>query len=113
MKLGPRALLAVLGLLVGALAPAGVAVAQDTTNTVRDTTAAATDTAAVVNDTTAGTPDSSAVTDTTGGTPLVPDASEAAAVPWDDSVIVVDRVVAVVGNRPVLASQVDEELFSR
>jgi peptidyl-prolyl cis-trans isomerase SurA len=26
---------------------------------------------------------------------------------------VVDRVVAVVGNRPVLASQVDEELFSR
>ncbi|HEX2219811.1 MAG TPA: peptidylprolyl isomerase [Gemmatimonadales bacterium] len=30
-----------------------------------------------------------------------------------DSVLVVDRVVAVVGNRPVLASQVDEELFSR
>jgi peptidyl-prolyl cis-trans isomerase SurA len=27
--------------------------------------------------------------------------------------VVVDRVVAVVGNRPVLASQVDEELFSR
>ena len=27
--------------------------------------------------------------------------------------IVVDRVVAVVGNRPVLASQVDEEIFSR
>jgi peptidyl-prolyl cis-trans isomerase SurA len=27
--------------------------------------------------------------------------------------IVVDRVVAVVGNRPVLASQVDEEVFSR
>jgi len=27
--------------------------------------------------------------------------------------VLVDRVVAVVGNRPVLASQVDEELFSR
>jgi peptidyl-prolyl cis-trans isomerase SurA len=27
--------------------------------------------------------------------------------------VVVDRVVAVVGNRPVLASQVDEEVFSR
>ncbi|CAN5741763.1 hypothetical protein BH24GEM1_BH24GEM1_29190 [soil metagenome] len=33
--------------------------------------------------------------------------------PPRDSVIVVDRVLAVVGNRPVLASQVDEELFSR
>jgi peptidyl-prolyl cis-trans isomerase SurA len=30
-----------------------------------------------------------------------------------DTTFVVDRVVAVVGNRPVLASQVDEELFSR
>ena len=30
-----------------------------------------------------------------------------------DSAVVVDRVVAVVGNRPVLASQVDEEVFSR
>jgi peptidyl-prolyl cis-trans isomerase SurA len=30
-----------------------------------------------------------------------------------DSVVVVDRVLAVVGNRPVLASQVDEEIFSR
>jgi peptidyl-prolyl cis-trans isomerase SurA len=30
-----------------------------------------------------------------------------------DSTFVVDRVVAVVGNRPVLASQVDEEIFSR
>lgn len=31
----------------------------------------------------------------------------------DTSTVVVDRVLAVVGNRPVLASQVDEELFSR
>jgi peptidyl-prolyl cis-trans isomerase SurA len=33
--------------------------------------------------------------------------------PPRDSTFVVDRVVAVVGNRPVLASQVDEEIFSR
>jgi len=42
-----------------------------------------------------------------------PDTTPAAAAVPRDSVIVVDRVVAVVGNRPVLASQVDEELFSR
>jgi peptidyl-prolyl cis-trans isomerase SurA len=35
------------------------------------------------------------------------------AMPPGDTTIVVDRVLAVVGNRPVLASQVDEELFSR
>lgn len=44
--------------------------------------------------------------------PLRDTAAAAAAMPAD-SVIVVDRVLAVVGNRPVLASQVDEELFSR
>lgn len=33
--------------------------------------------------------------------------------PPHDTTFVVDRVVAVVGNRPVLASQVDEEIFSR
>ncbi len=33
--------------------------------------------------------------------------------PGRDTSFVVDRVVAVVGNRPVLASQVDEEIFSR
>jgi peptidyl-prolyl cis-trans isomerase SurA len=36
-----------------------------------------------------------------------------ATIPPRDTTFVVDRVVAVVGNRPVLASQVDEELFSR
>ena len=36
----------------------------------------------------------------------------ARAVPHDTTVVV-ERVVAVVGNRPVLASQVDEEIFSR
>ena len=30
-----------------------------------------------------------------------------------DTTVVVDRVLAVVANRPVLASQVDEEIFSR
>src|SRR5829696_4219106 len=39
--------------------------------------------------------------------------STVAGAPPRDSTFVVDRVVAVVGNRPVLASQVDEELFSR
>ena len=39
--------------------------------------------------------------------------STVASAPPRDSTFVVDRVVAVVGNRPVLASQVDEELFSR
>ena len=39
--------------------------------------------------------------------------STAVTAPPRDTTFVVDRVVAVVGNRPVLASQVDEELFSR
>src|SRR3954451_9671567 len=39
--------------------------------------------------------------------------SVVATAPRRDTTFVVDRVVAVVGNRPVLASQVDEELFSR
>ena len=39
--------------------------------------------------------------------------STVASAPPRDSTFVVDRVLAVVGNRPVLASQVDEELFSR
>src|SRR6476620_2149842 len=39
--------------------------------------------------------------------------SAVATAPPRDTTFVVDRVVAVVGNRPVLASQVDEELFSR
>jgi peptidyl-prolyl cis-trans isomerase SurA len=33
--------------------------------------------------------------------------------PSGDTTVVVDQVLAVVGNRPVLASQVEEELFSR
>lgn len=41
-------------------------------------------------------------------TPAAADTSVAA-----DTSIVIDKVLAVVGNRPVLASQVDEEIFSR
>ncbi len=48
-----------------------------------------------------------APTDTAAGAPA------AAAAAARDTTFVVDRVVAVVGNRPILASQVDEEIFSR
>jgi peptidyl-prolyl cis-trans isomerase SurA len=130
MQLGLPAFLAAFGLLAGALLPAGMAAAQDTTTAVRDTAAVGADTAAAGRDTTVLVGDSTAAGDTaavrdtvvipdttappdTTAAAAVPDAAEAAAIPWDDSVVVVDRVVAVVGNRPVLASQVDEELFSR
>ena len=33
--------------------------------------------------------------------------------PLRDTTLVVDKVVAVVGNQPILASQVDEEIFAR
>jgi len=82
----------VVAVALNAAAPAGRALAQDTTATAVPAPAPALDTTAVV--------------------APAPDPSRTAAVPAD-SVIVVDRVVAVVGNRPVLASQVDEELFSR
>jgi peptidyl-prolyl cis-trans isomerase SurA len=70
--------------------------AQDTTATVGDSAATAADTAS---DTTADSQVSSAP----AATPAL----------RQDTTFVVDRVVAVVANRPVLASQVDEELFSR
>src|SRR5919108_2986376 len=41
------------------------------------------------------------------------DTATGAALPPHDTTFVVDRVLAVVGNRPVLASQVEEEIFSR
>jgi peptidyl-prolyl cis-trans isomerase SurA len=59
--------------------------------------------------TTAAVPDS-------GAAPAPPDSvpSESGApLTRSDTTVVVDRVLAVVGNRPVLASQVDEEIFSR
>ena len=104
-----------MGLTVAVLAaamPVG-ARGQDTTrvarDSLRDTTAVAADTSATPDTTTASdtttAPDTVAVVDSTPPQP-------AAVVP-PDSVVIVDRVLAVVGNRPVLASQVDEELFSR
>jgi peptidyl-prolyl cis-trans isomerase SurA len=51
--------------------------------------------------------------------PAAPTTSDAATAPAGkpaplrDTSFVVDRVVAVVGNRPILVSQVDEEIFSR
>ncbi|HET6836899.1 MAG TPA: peptidylprolyl isomerase [Gemmatimonadales bacterium] len=57
--------------------------------------------------------DSSAVADSLPS-PLDSLAGSPAARPIPrDTTFVVDQVVAVVGNRPVLASQVDEEIFSR
>jgi peptidyl-prolyl cis-trans isomerase SurA len=44
---------------------------------------------------------------------LAPDSAGLVAPARRDSTFIVDRVVAVVGNRPILASQVDEEIFSR
>jgi len=109
-----KARISFIGLTTAVLlaAVSGKASAQDTTrvapDSVRDTTAVAP--APVVSDTTAT--DAAAAGDTVAAavdrTPPPP----AAVVPRD-SVVVVDRVLAVVGNRPVLASQVDEELFSR
>ena len=80
-------LLALLGPVVG-----GGLAAQDSTAAVPDSAAAMRDSVAAVTDST-------------------PAPAAAAARP--DTAVVVDRVVAVVGNRPVLASQVDEEVFSR
>ena len=50
---------------------------------------------------------------TAAGAGAAPAAAAPAPPPMPDSAVVVDRVVAVVGNQPVLASQVDEEVFSR
>lgn len=84
-----------------AAAPAASALAQDTT-TVADSAIAD---SAVAD---SGAADSTAA----DSTPPAPAPAPAAVVP-PDSVVVVDHVLAVVGNRPVLASQVDEEIFSR
>lgn len=90
----PRVIRFWLGVLAGVVPP-GLASAQDTT-AVADTASAA---------------DTIPVADTVSAAQTAPSAAE---VPLaGDSVLVVDRVVAVVGNRPVLTSQVDEELFSR
>jgi len=43
----------------------------------------------------------------------MPPRSEAIVAPAHDTTFTVDRVLAIVGNRPILASQVEEEMFSR
>ena len=109
-----------LTLIAALVAMPAAARAQDTTATppaadtagtpVIDTTAAdstapdtaATDSAAV--DSTAPAPDTTAA--------LRPAADSARGLAGDTTVVV-DEVIAVVGNRPILASQVDEEIFSR
>jgi peptidyl-prolyl cis-trans isomerase SurA len=53
------------------------------------------------------------VSDTGAAAPLPVPVPQAAVDTQPSGPIIVDRVVAVVGNRPVLASQVDEEIFSR
>jgi len=70
----------------------GAVAAQDTTSAAIDPLA----------------PDSASA-DTSGAPPR----SEAMVAPAHDTSFTVDRVLAIVGNRPVLASQVEEEMFSR
>jgi peptidyl-prolyl cis-trans isomerase SurA len=119
-------MLAVLAL--GGPAAAGGLAAQDSTATSRDSTAAVRDStpppipaAAPGRDSTAMPARDSAAAparDSTAAVPPAPAASApesraGASAAGPDSSVVVDRVVAVVGNRPVLSSQVDEEVFSR
>ena len=70
-------------------------VAVDSADTRPDSGTAAVGPAATVPDTLAASPQKTAVS------------------PATDTTFMVDRVLAVVGNRPVLASQVEEEIFSR
>jgi len=79
-----------LGLLILGPVQAGLA-AQDTTSVAIDSSAA-----------------NSVAADTTP-----PPQREAVVAPMRDTTFTVDRVMAIVGNRPVLASQVEEEIFSR
>jgi peptidyl-prolyl cis-trans isomerase SurA len=67
--------------------------------------------ALMAQDTASAVPDTSRAGSDSLGTGKAADLTAAA--PPRDTTFVVDRVVAVVGNRPVLASQVDEEIFSR
>jgi peptidyl-prolyl cis-trans isomerase SurA len=83
-------------------APVGRLAAQDTTAAPLNSTFGPLDSIA-------GSQDSTAA-----ALPMSQDSSSASTMSLGrDTTVVVDRVVAVVGNRPVLASQVDEEIFSR
>ncbi|HEU4680918.1 MAG TPA: peptidylprolyl isomerase [Gemmatimonadales bacterium] len=87
------------GLALLAWSPVGTAVlaAQDTASVAVDTGRVIAETA-VTSDTLAVSPDT------------VP---TLASLPPRDTTFTVDRVLAVVGNRPILSSQVEEEIFSR
>ena len=56
---------------------------------------------------------SSVAVDSIAADTTMPSRSEAMVAPAHDTTFTVDRVLAIVGNRPVLASQVEEEIFSR
>ncbi len=64
-------------------------------------------------DTTSATVDSVPADSVVADTSTTPPRSEAMVGPAHDTTFTVDRVLAIVGNRPVLASQVEEEIFSR
>jgi len=87
-------LTAALALMLFSPAWCAVLLAQDTASVAVDTTVATTDTVSLARDTAAV-------------------ARETAPLPAHDTTFAVDRVLAVVGNRPILASQVEEEIFSR
>lgn len=64
-------------------------------------------------DTTSAAADSVPADAVVADTSSTPPRSEAMVGPAHDTTFTVDRVLAIVGNRPVLASQVEEEIFSR
>ncbi len=64
-------------------------------------------------DTTSAAVDSVPADSVVADTSTTPPRSEAMVGPAHDTTFTVDRVLAIVGNRPVLASQVEEEIFSR
>ena len=69
--------------------------------------------AVAAQDTTSAAIDSVAPDSVSADTSSAPPRSEAMVAPAHDTSFTVDRVLAIVGNRPVLASQVEEEMFSR
>jgi peptidyl-prolyl cis-trans isomerase SurA len=69
--------------------------------------------AVAAQDTTSVALDSIAPDSVRADTSSTPPRSDAMVAPTHDTSFTVDRVLAIVGNRPVLASQVEEEIFSR
>jgi peptidyl-prolyl cis-trans isomerase SurA len=77
---------------------------------------AAQDSSSVTTDSVSNNPDSTATAGPSAVNPadtLAAAPPKTAVSPATDTTFMVDHVVAVVGNRPVLASQVEEEIFSR